>query len=71
MRRGGRRILTVALVAVGAGAFAPAPAQAGCTEEYEECQIVAWQMSNWLIRELKFVECFAEYVGCLKAASGF
>ncbi|MBW3660026.1 MAG: hypothetical protein KY397_00125 [Gemmatimonadetes bacterium] len=71
MRSSGRSILLAALVAVGASSVAPAPALAGCTEDYEGCQIIAWQKSNWLIRELKFIECFASFVGCVKGRTGF
>lgn len=66
-----RRILMAAFVAVVASSLAPQPAMAGCTEDYEDCQIAGWQKPNWLIRELKFIECFAEYLGCVKRASGF
>lgn len=71
MRPIGRKILLGLLVAVGASTFAPEPAVAGCTEDYENCQIAAWQKRNWLIREVKFIECFAEYVGCIKSKTGF
>lgn len=63
--------MLAALLTIGAGTVAPPPAVAGCTEKYEACQITGWQKPNWLIRELKFVECFADFVGCLKSAAGF
>lgn len=71
MRPTGRKILLGFLIAVGASTFAPEPAVAGCTESYVDCQISAWQKRNWLIRELKFIECFAEYVGCVKSKTLF
>lgn len=69
MRRG-RRVLLTALVAVAATSLAPEPALAGCTEEYESCQIAGWQKSNRLMRELKFIECFATFVGCVRGELG-
>ncbi|MDX1660882.1 MAG: hypothetical protein R3326_03740 [Gemmatimonadota bacterium] len=71
MRPFGRTILLAMLVAVGATMLAPEPAVAGCTEEYADCQAIAWGKSHWLIRELKFIECFADYVGCVRKAAGF
>lgn len=71
MRSKSRRTLAAALIAAGASTMTPAPVEAGCTEDYVQCQISAWQKSNWVIRELKFIECFAGYVGCVKDASGF
>lgn len=71
MRKTGRTLLLAIALTIGAASMAPRPALAGCTEDYESCVIVGWQKPNAWIRELKFIECFATYVGCLRHAAGF
>ncbi len=60
-----RWIMPLALL-IAAGAGLPGQARAAiCVDGYNKCLNDTWDTSGWQ-RLLADVECFAEYVGCVR-----
>lgn len=52
------------MAATATTAFA-APARAECTESYMSCLREAYAIDSTVLREMKNIECFAGWTGCV------
>ena len=63
----GVSVLAVVVVSLFGGTSVLAD-EAGCYDSWQACHEAVYHGSySWLERQLKYGECFAEYIGCIRA----